>query len=117
MGALQARDLTGTDTIENLARLAGTMLLAASFKLGRGSWLRARSRPARDSVARPRRSGRNARLISRSGADSARRRARVRTFIGVLWISLLLAIVGYAALAGEAGFAQLDEIGIPVVTE
>jgi hypothetical protein len=41
----------------------------------------------------------------------------LRSIIGVLWISLLLAIVGYAAVAGEAGFAELDELGIPVMTE
>jgi hypothetical protein len=113
---LQARDLTGTDTIENLARLAGTMLLSASFKLGRGGRIRARLRLARDSIARPRRSSRNARPILRSRA-AARRRERLRTIVGVVWISLLVAIVGYAAIAGDAGFAQLDEIGIPVLTE
>ena len=117
MGALQARDLTGTDTIENLTRLAGTMLLFASFKFGRGgSRIRARFRLGRDDAARPRRSSANERPVSRSDA-AARRHRRLRTIIGVLWISLLLAIVGYAAVAGEAGFAELDELGIPVMTE
>jgi len=116
MGALQARDLTGTDTIENLTRLAGTMLLFASFKLGRGSRIRARFRLGRADASRPRRSSANERPVSRHDA-AARRRRRLRTIIGVLWISLLLAIVGYAAVAGEAGFAELDELGIPVMTE
>jgi hypothetical protein len=107
--------LAGTDTIENLARLAGTMLLFASLKLGRGSRIRARLRRAREGVARSRRSSANARPILKRNAVAIRR--RLRTIVGVLWISLLLAIVGYAAISGEAGFAQLDEIGIPVLTE
>jgi hypothetical protein len=34
-----------------------------------------------------------------------------------LWIALLLSIVGYAAVDGEAGMAQLETIGIRAVLE
>jgi hypothetical protein len=34
-----------------------------------------------------------------------------------LWIALLLSIVGYAAVDGEAGMAQLETIGIRAVME
>jgi hypothetical protein len=37
--------------------------------------------------------------------------------IVALWIALLLSIVGYAAVEGEAGMAQLDDIGIRGVAE
>jgi hypothetical protein len=34
-----------------------------------------------------------------------------------LWIALLLSIVGYATVDGEAGMAQLETIGIRAVME
>jgi hypothetical protein len=46
-----------------------------------------------------------------------RYRDRLRELIVALWIALLLSIVGYAAVAGEAGMAQLDAIGIRAVME
>jgi hypothetical protein len=46
-----------------------------------------------------------------------RYRDRLRVLIVALWIALLLSIVGYAAVEGEAGMAQLDDMGIRAVME
>ena len=48
---------------------------------------------------------------------SKRYRDRLRALIVALWIALLLSIVGYAAVAGEAGMAQLDDLGFRAVME
>jgi hypothetical protein len=115
-------DLTGADTIENFARLAGAISLLASLKIGRGSgWTRARQRVARRTLDR----ARQARTPFRKRAASAlgpvenirRYSDRLRVLIVALWIALLLAIVGYAAVAGEAAMAELEAIGIRAVTE
>ena len=46
-----------------------------------------------------------------------RYRDRLRELFVALWIALLLSIVGYAAVDGEAGMAQLETIGIRPVME
>jgi hypothetical protein len=113
-------DLTGADTIESFARLAGAISLLASFKIGRGGgWTRARQRLARSTLYRTRQT----RTPSCKGSastrgpveDVRRYRERLRVLIVALWIALLLSIVGYAAVEGEAGLAQLDDIGIRAV--
>jgi hypothetical protein len=114
--------LTGADSIESFTRLAGALSLLASYKIGRGGgWTRARQRLARRSFI----GSRNAHAPSDRGSspmsgpiENARRyRDRVRAAIVVLWILLLLAIIGYAEVRGEAGFADLEDIGIRLVTE
>jgi hypothetical protein len=112
-------DLTGADTIESFARLAGAISLLASFKIGRGSgWTRARQRLARSTLNRTRQARAPPRKRSASTPGEIRRyRDRLRELIVALWIALLLSIVGYAAVAGEAGMAQLDAIGIRAVME
>jgi len=114
--------LTGADTIESFARLAGAISLLASFKIGRGSgWTRARQRLARSTRYRTR----QAHAQIRKGSASTRTpvggikryRDRLRALIVALWIALLLSIVGYAAVDGEAGMAQLETIGIRPVME
>ena len=114
-------DLTGADSIESFARLAGAISLLASFKIGRGGgWTRARQRLARSTRFRTRRAQGQIRRTSTLPASFKRVRRyrdRLRAFIVALWIALLLSIVGYAAVDGEAGMAQLETIGIRAVTE
>ena len=112
--------MTGIDGIESFARLAGAISLLASFKIGRGGGLnRARQRLARSARYRTRQA-----QIRRASASapppferSRRYRDRVGALIVALWIALLLSIVGYAAIHGEAGMAQLETIGIRAVME
>jgi hypothetical protein len=107
--------LTGADTIESFTRLAGALSLLASYKIGRGGgWTRARQRLARRSFIGPRgvhTSGRRVSSLVPGPGD------RLRAAVALLWIALLLAIIGYAEVRGEAGFADLEEIGIRVVTD
>jgi len=115
-------DLTGADTIESFARLAGAISLLASFKIGRGSgWTRARQRLARGTRYRARQAHAPIRRRSASTRASVegikRYRDRLRELMVALWIALLLSIVGYAAVDGEAGMAQLETIGIRAVLE
>jgi len=112
-------DLTGADTIESFARLAGAISLLASLKIGRGGgWTRARQRLARSALNRTRQTHASPRKRSASTPREIRRyRDRLRVLIIALWIALLLSIVGYAAVAGEAGMAQLDDMGIRAVME
>jgi hypothetical protein len=110
--------LIGAETIENFARIAGAISLLASFKIGRGGgWTRARQRLAR-STNRIRRARAPPRKRSASTPGEIRRyRDRLRVLIVALWIALLLSMLGYAAVEGEAGLAQLDDIGIRAVAE
>ena len=113
-------DLTGADTIESFARLAGALSLLASFKIGRGSgWTRARQRLARSTCFRTRRAQtrRASASVPVPFERSRRYRDRLSALIVALWIALLLSIVGYAAIDGEAGMAQLETIGIRAVME
>jgi hypothetical protein len=112
-------DLTGADTIESFARLAGAISLLASFKIGRGGgWTRARQRLARGALNRTRQTHAPPRKRSASTPGEIRRyRDRLRVLIIAVWIALLLSIVGYAAVEGEAGMAQLDDMGIRAVME
>jgi len=115
-------DLTGADTIESFARLAGAISLLASFKIGRGSgWTRARQRLARGTRYRTRQAHaqiRRGSASTRAPVEGIKRyRDRLRELMVALWIALLLSIVGYAAVDGEAGMAQLETIGIRAVLE
>jgi len=49
--------------------------------------------------------------------NARRYRDRVRAAVVLLWIGLLLAIIGYAEVRGEAGFADLEEIGFRIVMD
>ena len=92
--------------------------MLASFKIGRGGGLnRARQRLARSARYRTRQA-----QIRRASAPAPfernrRYRDRVGALIVALWIALLLSIVGYAAIDGEAGMAQLETIGIRALIE
>jgi hypothetical protein len=116
-------DLIGVDTIESFARLAGAISLLASFKIGRGGgWTRARQRLARGTLFRMLQARAPAHRGSASPEapcreGSRRYRDRLRALIVALWIALLLSIVGYAAVEGEAGMARLDDIGFRAVTD
>jgi len=115
-------DLTGADTIEGFARLARAISLLASFKIGRGGgWTRARQRLARSTRDRARQARAQIRRGSapnRAPVERIRRhRDRLRALFVALWIALLLSIVAYAAVDGEAGMAQLETIGIRPVME
>ena len=115
-------DLTGADTIESFARLAGAISLLASFKIGRGGgWTRARQRLARGTRYRARQAQapiRRGSASTRAPVEGIKRyRDRLRELMVALWIALLLSIVGYAAVDGEAGMAQLETIGIRAVLE
>ena len=107
-------DLTGVDTIESFARLAGAISLLASFKIGRGGgWTRARQKLARSTLYRTRQTRAPTRKRSASTPGEIRRyRDRLRVLIVALWIALLLSILGYAAVEGEAGMAQLDGLDL-----
>jgi len=102
----------GADTIDSLARLAGALSLFASFKLGRGGgWLGARRKIARDAsrgVGKP--------ADEQDAKSSGRKRASgwAEALFASLWIVLLLFLVGYLAVKGEAAMVELD--GIDVVT-
>ncbi|HEY2967667.1 MAG TPA: hypothetical protein VGK75_04795 [Casimicrobiaceae bacterium] len=94
--------------------------MLASFKIGRGGgWTRARQRLARRTRYRARQAHAQIRRASASTRPEGvrRYRDRLRALIIALWIALLLSIVGYAAVDGEAGMAQLETIGIRAVME
>jgi hypothetical protein len=42
---------------------------------------------------------------------------RLRFGAAVLWMALLLSILAYAQISGEAGLAPLEAIGVGAVTE
>jgi hypothetical protein len=106
-------DFIGVDNIESFARLVGAISLLASFRIGRGGgWNRARQRLARGISYSARRARALAHRERRPKPRTTKRyRDRLRALIVALWI------VGYAALAGEAGMAQLDDLGIRAVME
>ena len=92
--------------------------MLASFKIGRGGGLnRARQRLARSARYRTRQAQIRRASASAPFERSRRYRDRVGALIVALWIALLLSIVGYAAIDGEAGMAQLETIGIRAVME
>ena len=94
--------------------------MLASFKIGRGGgWTRARQRFARSTRFGTRRAQtrRASASVPAPFVRSRRYRDRVGALIVALWIALLLSIVGYAAIDGEAGMAQLETIGIRAVME
>ncbi len=114
--------LTDTNIIEDLTRLAGALALLASSKIGRGrGGARARQRLARDAFGEPRlpreKSGRGSRSSPGPIPDTKRDRDRLRVIVAALWIALLLSIVGYIEVRGEAGLADLDAVGFAIVTE
>jgi hypothetical protein len=114
--------LTGADIIEDLTRLAGASPLLASCKIGRGGGgARARQRRARGALGKPHlpRAGSGRGSSSSPGPieNTKRHRVRLRAILTVLWIALLLSIVGYIEVRGEAGLADLDAVGFAIVIE
>jgi hypothetical protein len=96
--------------------------LLASFRIGRGGgWNRARQRLARGISYHAYRARHAHALAHRERRPKPRTtkryRDRLRALIVALWIALLLSILGYAAVAGEAGMAQLDDLGFRAVME
>jgi hypothetical protein len=112
----RARGLTGSDIIEDLSRLAGVLSLLACYKIGRGGGgTRARQRLARAVIIRP--GGRGSSPNPGPVEGRRRDRERLRFIVVALWFALLLAIVAYAGVWGEAGLADLDAMGFAVVTD
>ena len=98
------------------------MALLASYKIGRGGGgARARQKLARAAQGRSRLSrAATGRATSSSPGPiptTQRHRDRLRIIVAALWIALLLSIVGYIEVRGEAGFADLDAVGFAIVTE
>jgi ABC-type Fe3+ transport system permease subunit len=89
------------DTMDSLARLAGALSLLASWKM------RPRRR-VREKVARDASSSARVRAATQ-GPDAPWRRW-ADAFIGVLWAALLLFVLGYVALRGDAVITELDGI-------
>jgi hypothetical protein len=90
--------------------------LLACYKIGGGGgWTRARQRLARAATIRP--GGRGSSSNPGPVDDTRRGRDRLRFVVVALWFVLLLAIVGYAEVWGEAGLAELDAAGFAVVTD
>jgi hypothetical protein len=87
--------------MDSLARLAGALSLLASFRMG--PWRRIRDKlgrgASRSSSQRERRAERRPQRSAPGWADA---------LIGVLWAALLLFMLGYLALHGEAVIAELD---------
>jgi hypothetical protein len=102
--------LIGVDATESFARLAGALSLLASYKLGRAGWLRGRRSAARDPLVRARKLRPRNPSSRRPGAIDAATRDRLRAIAGLAWVLLLLAVLGYAAVAGEEGIARFDEL-------
>ena len=108
------------DAVETFARVAVTLTLLASYKIGRGGGFhRARQRLVR--AVRP--SGQGTRDAGGRGSSPSpgpapersarsareRRRAWLRELATAFWIALLLFAVVYATVRGEAAFADLEE--------
>lgn len=116
------RDLTGTEIIEGLTRLAAVLSLLASYKIGRGSGrTRARQRHARAAVLSPRNAHAASGRGSSSGPGRVDRTQRYRDWIGVavaaLWLALLLSIVGYVEFTGATVLADLEASGFAAMPQ
>lgn len=91
------------ETVDSLVRLAGALSFLASLKIGPRR--RAREKPSRGASASP--------PGARERSSGQRRPERTApgcadALIGVLWAALLLFVLGYLALKGEAVIADLD---------
>jgi hypothetical protein len=118
----EGRRLLSTDIIEGLTRVGGAIALLAAYKIGSGgSAPRARQRLARAGVAGWRyartASGRGSACIEGPPKKAKRLGDRLRFGAAVLWMALLLSILAYAQISGEAGLASLEAIGVGAVTE
>lgn len=111
-----------TDIIDGVTRVTGAIALLAAYQIGSsGGAPRARQRLARAGVFGPR----NARTASARGSAPAqgptkkakRLGNRLRFGVAVLWVTLLLSILAYAEVRGEAGLAQVEAIGLAGVAE
>lgn len=101
------------DTIESLTRVAGALSLLGSLKMTGGGWRRARKRLTQLTSPGARKA-RDPRSASHLKTPSKRQRAWIDTALTGLWIALLLSVVGYATVKGEAAMAELD--GLDLVT-
>ena len=113
--------LLSTDLVDEVTRVIGALSLLAACKIGSGGGpTRARQRLARSGIG-----ARNARPASGRGSSSAQgplKKAkhfgdRLRLGLAVIWVALLLSILAYAELKGEAGLAEFEAIGLRGVTE
>lgn len=111
-----------TEIIDEVTRLAGILSLLAADEIRRGGgWKRARQRFARPPRHSPCRSdnpsGRGSSTPQRPAKGTQRYARQLRFSIAMLWVVLLLAIVSYAEVRGEAGLVELEAMGVTVVTE
>jgi hypothetical protein len=99
--------------IESFAKLAGTLALLASFKIGRkGGSQRVRQRFARTTAL-----ARRTRLVDDRAPSPrpnckrnyGRRHVGVSRVLVVLWLALLLFIVGYVTVRGPSALSDLDD--------
>lgn len=97
--------------IESFAKLAGTLALLASVKIGRHRGLhRVRQRFARSTmVARKARDIDDGPPRPNCKRTSRRRHASVTRVLVMIWLALLLFIVGYATVRGPSALSDLDE--------
>jgi hypothetical protein len=97
--------------IESFAKLAGTLAVLASFKIGGGRANRVRQRFARTTAARRTRELDDHATSRRPNCkrDSRRRQAGVTRALIMIWLVLLLFIVGYATVRGPYALSDLDE--------
>jgi hypothetical protein len=101
--------------VENSVSIAGASSLLASFKPGgRHGWKRAReNRSAKTMPLLARDVGERA---FSTGAAETGRHKRYWLWLDIamtgLWVVLLLSIVAYAVVEGEAALAQLDELDL-----
>jgi|SRR5664279_351267 len=101
--------------VESSVSIAGALSLLASFKLGgRGGWKRAREnrRPQTTRLPEPDVGERT----SSMGAAETGGHKRYWLWLDIamtgLWVGLLLSIVAYAVVEGEAALAQLDGLDL-----
>jgi len=114
--------LMSTEIIGDLTRLAGVLSLLAAHNIGcGGGWTRARQRLAQSMLRLPHRgyASRGRGYLSTQGPAKGMQRYGPRLRFGVagLWMTLLLSIVAYAVIRGEAGLADLEAMGVAVTTD
>ena len=99
--------------IEGFAKLAGTLALLASIKIGRNRGLhRVRQRITRaTSVARRVRGVAEHASPPRPNCNrnARRRHVGVSYVLVMIWLALLLFIVGYATVRGPSALSDLDD--------
>ena len=118
----QGKRLLSTELIDGLTRVSGAIALLAAYKIGSGgSAPRARQRLARAGVVGHRHarttSGRGSASIESPPKKAKRFGDRLRFGAALVWMALLLSILAYAQVTGEAALAPSEAIGAGGLTE